>query len=144
MLSTMAKKGRRARGTQAAQENKEPLFSRPLIWMGSSKDDISEMPKPVKVSFGYRLRRIQEGRATTDTKAMPQFGPGVFELRESFDTNAYRVAYVVKLKSAVYVLHAFMKKSKSGIGLPKSDAALIASRLKRAIELEKENNDEEN
>ena len=75
---------------------------------------------------------------------MPQFGPGVFELREAFDTNAYRVAYVVKLKSAIYVLHALVKKSKSGIGLAKRDADLIITRLKRAAELEKENKDEKN
>ena len=70
---------------------------------------------------------------TTDTKALSQFGPGVFELREAYDKNAYRVMYVVKLKKAVYVLHAFMKKSKSGIELPKVDANLIRSRLQRAI-----------
>ncbi len=105
---------------------------RPLVWIGSSKDDISEMPNPVKASFGYRLRRIQQGLATADTKAIPQFGTGVHELRETFDRNAWRVVYVVSLKKAIYVLHAFMKKSKSGIALPKADANLIRARLKRA------------
>ena len=109
-----------------------PLLGRPLVWIGSSKNDISAMPKPVKASFGYRLRRIQKGWPVADTKALPQFGTGVYELREPFDTNAYRVMYVVKLKKAVYVLHAFMKKSKSGIGLPQSDVKLIHSRLQRA------------
>ena len=65
-------------------------------------------------------------------KPLAQFGTGVFELRESFDKNAYRLVYVVNLERAVYVLHAFMKKSKSGIGLPKPDAELIQARLKRA------------
>lgn len=72
----------------------------------------------------------------SDVKALPQFGKGVFELREAYDTNAYRVMYVVALKRAIYVLHAFMKKSKSGIGLPKGDANLIRARLKRAQELD--------
>jgi phage-related protein len=97
------------------------------------------MPKPVKASFGYRLRRIQKGLPTTDTKALSQFGSGVFELREAYDKDAYRLMYVVRLKKAVYVLHAFMKKSKSGIGLPKTDANLIRSRLQRAIAEDKEN-----
>ena len=62
----------------------------------------------------------------------------MLELRERFDGNAYRLMYVVALKKAVYVLHAFMKKSKSGIGLAKQDAELIETRLKRARELDKE------
>ncbi len=44
-------------------------------------------------------------------KPMTQFGAGVYELRDSFDGNAYRVVYVVNLRKALYVLHAFMKKS---------------------------------
>lgn len=99
------------------------------------------MPKVVKASFGYRLRRIQNGLAVTDAKALSQFGSGVLELREAYDTNAYRVIYVVRLKNAVYVLHAFMKKSKSGIGLPKADANLIRVRLLRAQAADAENND---
>ena len=62
----------------------------------------------------------------------------MLELRERFDGNAYRLMYVVALKKAVYVLHAFMKKSKSGIGLAKQDAELIETQLKRARELDKE------
>jgi len=62
----------------------------------------------------------------------------VYELRERFDSNAYRMMYVVVLKQAVYVLHAFMKKSKSGIGLPKPDSELIALRLRRAQALDAE------
>ena len=69
-------------------------------------------------------------------KALQQFGTGVYELRESFDRNAYRLMYVVNLKKALYVLHAFMKKSKSGIGMPKPDADLIEMRLRRARELD--------
>jgi phage-related protein len=114
------------------------------VWIGSSKDDIPAMPKPIKASFGYRLRRVQQGRSTGDTKALPQFGPGVYELREAFDTNACRLMYVVRLKSAVYVLHTFMKKSKSGIGLPNADRRLIEARLKRAVEIDKELSREEN
>jgi phage-related protein len=112
--------------------------SRPLVWMGSSKEDISALPAPVKASFGHRLRLVQQGRPVTDAKALPVFGVGVVELRESFDSNAFRTVYVVSLKRAVYVLHAFMKKSKSGIALPKPDAALIELRLKRARALDAE------
>ena len=74
----------------------------------------------MRVSFGHRLRQLQEGKTPPDIKPLPQFGAGVLELRERFERNAYRLMYVVKLKKAIYVLHAFMKKSKSGIGLPKT------------------------
>ena len=116
----------------------EPWLSKPVVWIGSSKDDISALPDPVKASFGHRLRDVQRGRTPPDTKPLPQFGGGVFELRERFDTDAYRLMYVVALRKAVYVLHAFMKKSKSGIGLPKPDSDLIALRLKRAQALDVE------
>ena len=115
-----------------------PLLPRPVVWLGSSKDDISELPPPVKASFGHRLQEVQNGKKPADTKPLPQFGPGVLELRERFDGNAYRLMYVVALKKAVYVLHAFMKKSKSGIELPKPDAELIETRLKRARILDAE------
>jgi phage-related protein len=114
------------------------LLPKPVVWIASTKDDISALPDPVKASFGHRLREVQQGRTPLDTKPLPQFGGGVFELRERFDGNAYRVMYVVALRKAVYVLHAFMKKSKSGIGLPKPDAEIIELRLKRAETLDAE------
>jgi phage-related protein len=138
----MISKGRKTKQRSKLAEEPGPLLGRPLLWVGSSKDDISQMPSPVKESFGYRLRRVQKGMQAADMKALPQFGAGVFELREAYDKNAYRVMYVVALKKAIYVLHAFMKKSKSGIGLPKTDTNLIRARLKRAQELDMENDHE--
>ena len=125
-------------GTQV-QPGRVPLaVPRPVIWVGSSKDDISVLPPPVKASFGHRLRQVQEGRMPLDAKLLAQFGPGVLEIRERFDGNAYRLMIVIALRKAVYVLHAFMKKSKSGIALPKHDAELIEARLKRARDLDTE------
>lgn len=114
------------------------FFPRPVVWVGSSKEDISALPGPVKASLGHRLRQVQDGETPLDMKPLTQFGTGVFELRERFDKNAYRLVDVVNLRRAVYVLHAFMKKSKSGIGLPKLDAELIEARLKRAHSLDEE------
>ena len=125
-------------GADTAKEPVAQLIARPVIWVGSSKDDISALPSPVKASFGHRLRLVQNGETLAEVKPLPQFGPGVLELRERFDRNAYRLMYVVNLKKAVYVLHAFMKKSKSGIGLPRPDAELIEARLKRARALDAE------
>jgi len=111
---------------------------RPVVWIAGSKRDLSALPREVKGSFGSRLYELQQGKTPLDMKPLSQFGSGVYELRESFDRNAYRMMYVANLKKAIYVLHAFMKKSKSGIGLPKPDAELIAIRLRRARELDME------
>jgi phage-related protein len=113
-------------------------FPKPVIWVGSSKDDITVLPEPVKASFGHRLWQVQKGDTPLDIKSLTQFGTGLFELRERFNKNAYRLVYVVKLEKAIYVLHAFMKKSKSAIGLPRLDAELIETRLKRARTLDAE------
>ncbi|HEY2886542.1 MAG TPA: type II toxin-antitoxin system RelE/ParE family toxin [Rhizomicrobium sp.] len=112
--------------------------NKPLVWVGSSRDDIRNLPKLVRVSFGIRLDQLQRGKMPLNTKALPQFGSGVFELRENYDKNAYRLIYVLKLHRAVYVLHVFMKKSKAGIALPKVEANLIDVRLQRAKQLDAE------
>ncbi len=127
------------RGSAGAdREPAAPLLPKPVIWVGSSKDDISALPGPVKASFGHRLRQVQNGETPLDVKPLTQFGTGVLELRERFDRNAYRLMYVVNFEKAVYVLHAFMKKSKSGIAIPKPDTELIEARLKRAQVLDTE------
>jgi phage-related protein len=111
---------------------------RSVVWVGSSKDDISALPGPVKASFGYRLRQVQQQGTPLDCRALRQFGPGVFELRESFEGNAYRVIYIVNLKNSIYVLHAFMKKSKSRAAIARADVELTEARLRRARALDEE------
>lgn len=67
------------------------MASKNLIWVGSSKDDISNLPNPVKGSFGHRLREVQSSKAPLDMKLLRQFGSGVYEFREQFAGNAYRL-----------------------------------------------------
>jgi phage-related protein len=76
--------------------------------------------------LGIGFIRCRGVKTPLEMKALARFGRGVFELRESYDRNAYRVVYIANLRKAIYVLHAFMKKSKSGIGLSRKDAALDA------------------
>lgn len=129
--------GKPGRAEQGMRPNR--LNVRPIIWVASSRDDLSVLPREVKASFGVRLFELQQGKTPLDMKPLSQFGSGVCELRESFDRNAYRAVYVINLRKAIYVLHAFVKKSKSGIGLPGPDAELIETRLRRARELDAEN-----
>ena len=90
--------------TKGPKQPDQPLV-RPVVWIASSKDDLSTLPREVKGSFGFRLYELQQGKTPLDIKPLPQFGSGVYELRESFDRNAYRMMYVVNLKKALYVLH---------------------------------------
>ncbi len=108
-----------------------------LTWMGSSLEDLSAFPADVKRAFGFQLREVQKGVTPGVAKPLKQFGSGVFELRESFAGDAFRAVYAVKLEKAVYVLHAFKKKSKSGIAMPREDIAVIEQRLKRAREIDR-------
>ena len=111
---------------------------REIRWLGSSKDDLSAFPREVKRVFGRALFDVQNGETPEIAKALPQFGSGVFELRDAFGGNAYRSIYVVKLTRAIYVLHAFMKKSKSGHGMPREDIRTVEQRLKQARQLEED------
>jgi phage-related protein len=91
------------------------------------------MPDDVRVRFGHDLHLVQQGREPASAKALKGFGArGVLELIENHDGNTYRAVYTVRFAKAVYVLHAFQKKSKSGIATPKHVMNLVVSRLKDA------------
>ena len=92
----------------------------------------------VKDEIGFALYQAQVGSKHLSAKPMKGLGPGVFEIISDYRRNTFRAVYIVRLGVKVYVLHAFQKKSKSGIATPKSEIALIKDRLKRAIELHKE------
>jgi phage-related protein len=81
-----------------------------IVWIGSSRDDLRRFPKEVQRKAGYQLRLVQQGKEPDDFKPMPSVGPGAYEIRVQLG-DAYRVFYVVKFEEAVYVLHAFQKKT---------------------------------
>lgn len=108
-----------------------------LMWVGSSKEDLSSFPREVVQCLGYKLDAVQNGVQPVGAKPLKGFN-GVSEITERFDTDAYRTVYIAKLKNAVYVLHCFQKKSKSGIKTPPKDLDLIKERLRRAIKTDNE------
>ena len=108
---------------------------KPLEWVGSSKADLVAFPISLRKEMGYALYLAQSGGNPPSAKPLRGFGgAGVLELVERQDGNAYRAVYTVKFTEAVYVLHAFQKKSKKGIATPKADLDLIKQRLKVAAE----------
>ena len=99
---------------------------KPVVWVRDSRKNIRDFPDEVQNEVGFALYQAQLGNKHSSAKPMKGYqGAGVLEIIENFDGDIYRVVYTVKLKDAVYVLHAFQKKSKSGIKTPKHEINLI-------------------
>jgi len=96
-----------------------------VIWVGSSLADLSAQPTEARRLLGFELREVQHGRAPSDWKPMPSVGAGVVEIRVRTIEGAFRVLYVAKFAEAIYVLHAFQKKSRKTSAL---DLELARSR----------------
>jgi len=106
---------------------------RPLEFIGSSRKDLVAFPDEARQDVGHALYLAQKGERAPSAKVLKGFGGGgVVEIVEDHEGDAYRCAYTVRLERAVYVLHAFKKKSKRGVETPKHDMDLIRSRLKEA------------
>jgi phage-related protein len=106
---------------------------KPVVWIGSSRRDLREMPQQVRRDIGQALYTAQQG--VTDPAAKPLKGFGgarVMEIVERYRTDAYRAVYTAHFDNAVYVLHVFQKKSKSGIATPRHEIELIRRRLAEA------------
>ena len=103
---------------------------KPIEFLGDSLRSLREFPDDAKRDAGYQLDRVQHGLQPEDFKPMPTIGKGVEEIRVRDDTGAYRVIYTARLADAVYVLHAFQKKtqttSKRDIELAKQRFALLS------------------
>jgi len=106
---------------------------RPLFWEGSSKKDFKEFPIPVQKDMGVALFVVQLGRTPDSSKPWKGLGPGVYELVEDHRGDTFRAVYTVRVGDAIHVLHAFQKKSKSGISTPLPDVQLIEKRLKAVL-----------
>jgi phage-related protein len=107
---------------------------RPVHWIGSSWKDYTAFPSRVQEECGFALYLAQIGQRPLRAKALKGMGSGVVELIEVFDGDTFRTVYTVRFKQAVYVVHAFQKKSKTGIKTDQSDIDLIKRRLRDAQE----------
>ena len=93
--------------------------------MGTSLDDLRSFPETARREAGHQLDRVQQGLEPDDWKPMPGIGPGVREVRVRDQAGAFRVIYTAIRPEAVYVLHAFQKKTRQ---IGKRD--LAAARLR--------------
>jgi phage-related protein len=101
------------------------MREKPLAWLGASLEDVRAFPEDARRAAGYQLGRVQQGLLPTDWKPMTTVGPGVFEIRV-YTRVEHRVFYVAKFEEAVYVLHAFEKRTRH---TPPPDIELARKRL---------------
>jgi phage-related protein len=109
---------------------------KPIVWMGDSLEALRSFPQAVREEIGFALYQAQSGTKHVNAKALRGLGPGVLEVASDHRGDTFRAVYSVKLAGRIYVLHAFQKKSKSGIATPKAEMDLVKRRLKRAMELQ--------
>ena len=103
---------------------------KPVTFLGDSLKRLREFPEDARQDTGYQLDRVQRGMQPADFKPMPSVGKGVEEIRVRDETGAFRVVYTARLSDAVYVLHAFQKKTQI---TAKRDIDLATERFKELM-----------
>ena len=112
---------------------------KPVVWIGTSREDVRAFPEEVRRVIGVALRQAQEGGKAHAAKPLRGFGgASVLEILEDFDGDTYRAVYTVRFADAIYVLHAFQKKSKRGRETPKQELDLIQRRLRIAEDVQRQ------
>lgn len=99
---------------------------KPVFFIGNALDAVRAFPDGARREMGFQIDRLQRGLAPDDWKPMKTIGPGVREIRVRDATGAYRAIYIAALADAVYILHAFQKKSAA---TSKRDLELAAARF---------------
>jgi phage-related protein len=86
------------------------VSDKPLTWLGTARRDVRAFPADARRRCGFQLRKVQHGLDPDDSKPMTPIGPGVREIRIRTEL-AHCVFYVATFEEAVYVLHAFEKRT---------------------------------
>jgi len=114
-----------------------PSF-KPVVWVGPSRNDLRGFPEPVRDHMGYALYVAQCGGKHRDAKPLKGFGgAGVVEIVKDYRGDSFRAVYTLRFAGAVYVLHAFQKKSKTGRETPGRDMDLVKQRRREAEQMAK-------
>jgi phage-related protein len=117
----------------ATRDDPERCTPKPVYWIATTRKDLRRFPKRVRQTFGQAIFDAQTGGKHPDARPLKGFkGSGVLEVVEDDDGNTYRAVYTIKFAEAVYVLHAFQKKSKRGRKTPIVEIEKVKARLKEA------------
>ena len=109
-------------------------MERNISWINAAQRDFKKFPDAVQIQMQRALTVAAAGQMADICKPMKGLGAGVLEVRVAYRTNAYRTIYAVKLGKDVYVVHAFQKRSTTGIKTPTKEVDVIKLRLKRLKE----------
>jgi phage-related protein len=109
--------------------------TRAISWVTAARKDFERFPSGAQTAILRALTIAAEGRKADTAKPMQGLGSGVFEIALAWRGDAYRAVYAVLIDEAVWVVHAFQKKSKTGIRTPKAEIDVIRNRLKRLKEI---------
>ncbi len=104
--------------------------TKPISWVKGALRDYQKFPKGVQLEIRRVLTVAAEGAKAENAKPMKGLGAGVLEIALKYRADAYRVVYSLQIGEAIWVIHAFQKKSKTGIKTPKQDIDLIKRRIK--------------
>lgn len=110
------------------------INTRPISWVKAARKDFENFPGQAQIEILRALTIAAEGRKADIAKPLKGFGSGIFEIALAWHGDAYRTVYAVLIGKDVWVVHAFQKKSKTGIKTPKAETELIHQRLKRLKE----------
>lgn len=118
-------------------------MARRLIWVGSCKKDFLAFPEGVRREISFALHLAQKGEKAGNVKPFKAFsGASVLEIVEHSAGGTYRFVYAVRFQTGIYALHAFQKKSPTGIGIPRQHFEMIKRRLQEATDIDaRENRD---
>jgi phage-related protein len=108
--------------------------TRPVSWIKGARKDFTSFPVAAQLEMARALTVVAEGGKPDLAKPMTGLGSGVWELALRHRGDAFRVVYAVRLGEDIWVIHAFQKKSKSGVATPKAEIDVVRERLKRLRE----------
>jgi len=109
--------------------------TRQISWIKGARKDFSRFPQDARHRAEGALTAIAEGATSEIAKPLTGLGSGVWELALKSRGDAFRVVYALQLGEAIWVVHAFQKKSKKGTATPKMEIDLVKERIKRLKEL---------
>jgi phage-related protein len=109
-----------------------PEQLRELVWLVDTLDKLTSFPPQVRQKLGFALYQAQIGEKHESAKILHGFGETIWQVSADDASGADRVVYLAQFLDAVYVLHAFQKKAKSGIATPRRELELIRHRLQLA------------
>jgi phage-related protein len=108
--------------------------TRPISWIRAARAEFDDFPEAAQESLLDALTAVAEGAMPRIAKPLSGLGSGVLELALRYRGDAFRVVYALQIGADIWVVHAFQKKSKTGIKTPKMKIDLIRERLKRLRE----------